>query len=227
MLRIGKDSFYSGYPEMIKILVADDHQLLIDGIKTTLDSVKEIGIVAEANNGEQVLEKLKETKVDVVLLDINMPVMDGLECCKLISRNFPEAKVIALSQYSEKRFVKRMIKNGARGYVLKDTDREELTEAIEKVNSGETYFSKKLSFDLITNATSKKDKNSKLFPKLSAREHQVLKLICQEYNTQEIADALFISHYTVEGHRTSLLNKSGAKNLVGLVKWAIENELED
>ncbi|OQX73129.1 MAG: hypothetical protein B6D61_12875 [Bacteroidetes bacterium 4484_249] len=226
-LRIGKDSFYSGYPEMIKILVADDHQLLIDGIRTTLDAVEEISIVAEANNGGQVLEKLKETEVDVVLLDINMPVMDGLECCKLINKNFPGTKVIALSQYSEKRFVKRMIKNGAMGYVLKDTDREELTEAIEKVHSGETYFSKKLSFDLIANTGNKKDNNTKLFPKLSGREHQVLKLICQEYNTQEIADALFISHYTVEGHRTSLLNKSGAKNIVGLVKWAIENDLAD
>ncbi len=212
---------------MIKILVADDHQLLIDGIRSTLDNVDDIRIVAEANNGEQVLDKLKEVDVDVVLLDINMPVMDGLECCKLIKSQFPETKVIALSQYNEKRFIRRMVKNGAKGYVLKDTDREELTEAIKQVCAGGTYFSKKLSFDLIANEANKKDNNTKLFPKLSTREHQVLKLICQEYNTQEIADALFISHYTVEGHRTSLLNKSGAKNIAGLVKWAIENELVD
>ncbi len=212
---------------MIKILVADDHQLLIDGIKTTLDGVSEIAVVEEANNGEQVLEKLKDVQVDIVLLDINMPVMDGLECCKLIKKQFPETKVITLSQYSEKRFVKRMVKNGAMGYVLKDTDRKELTEAIKKVHSGETYFSKKLTVNLFPEIANKKDNNTRLFPKLSARERQVLNLICQEYNTQEIADALFISHYTVEGHRTSLLNKSGAKNIAGLVKWAVENDFVD
>jgi DNA-binding NarL/FixJ family response regulator len=212
---------------MIKILIADDHQILIDGVKTTLANVKDIQIVAEANNGVQVLEKLKEVDVDVVLMDINMPEMDGLECCKQVRKQFPKTRVIALSQYNEKRFVKRMIQNGASGYVLKDTDKDELTEAIQKVNSDEIFLSKKLSFDKLGGVINNKSRNTRLFPKLSNREHQVLKLICQEYNTQEIADALFLSHYTVEGHRTSLLNKSGAKNIVGLVKWAIVNELVD
>ncbi len=212
---------------MIKILIADDHQILIDGVKTTLANVKDIQIVAEANNGVQVLEKLKEVDVDVVLMDINMPEMDGLDCCKQVRKQFPKTRVIALSQYNEKRFVKRMIQNGASGYILKDTDRDELTEAIQKVNSDEVFFSKKLSFDMLGGVMNNKSQNTRLFPKLSNREHQVLKLICQEYNTQEIADALFLSHYTVEGHRTSLLNKSGAKNIVGLVKWAIVNELVD
>jgi len=163
----------------------------------------------------------------VVLMDINMPEMDGLECCKQVRKQFPKTRVIALSQYNEKRFVKRMIQNGASGYVLKDTDKDELTEAIQKVNSDEIFLSKKLSFDKLGGVINNKSQNTRLFPKLSNREHQVLKLICQEYNTQEIADALFLSHYTVEGHRTSLLNKSGAKNIVGLVKWAIVNELVD
>ena len=134
---------------MIKILIADDHQILIDGVKTTLANVKDIQIVAEANNGVQVLEKLKEVDVDVVLMDINMPEMDGLDCCKQVRKQFPKTRVIALSQYNEKRFVKRMIQNGASGYILKDTDRDELTEAIQKVNSDEVFFSKKLSFDML------------------------------------------------------------------------------
>jgi len=210
---------------MINILIADDHQLLIDGIKTTLQDVQDINVIAEANNGYQVLEKLEIQKdVDVILMDINMPKLDGLDCTKQVSKRFPEVKVIALSQYDEKRFVKRMIKNGAFGYLLKDSDRDTLVEAIKKVHSGEKYFCDRLSMRL-ANLELKMGNTKSLFPKLSVREKEIISLICKEHSTQEIAEKLFISFHTVESHRANLMLKAGVKNTAGLVRWAVENDL--
>jgi len=190
---------------MINILIADDHQLLIDGIKTALQDVKDINVIAEANNGFQVLEKLEsQIDVDVILMDINMPKLDGLDCTKQVSKKFPDVKVIALSQYDEKRFVKRMIKNGAFGYLLKDSDRDTLVEAIKKVHSGEKYFCDRLSMRL-ANLELKMENTKSLFPKLSEREKEIINLICKEHSTQEIAEKLFISFHTVESHRAHLV----------------------
>jgi len=209
---------------MINILIADDHQLLIDGIKTTLQDVQDINVIAEANNGFQVLEKLEsQTEVDIILMDINMPKLDGLDCTKQVSKKFPDVKVIALSQYDEKRFVKRMIKNGAYGYLLKDSDRDTLVEAIKKVYSGEKYFCKRLSLRLAS-LELKMENTKSLFPKLSKREKEIIDLICKEYSTQEIAEKLFISFHTVESHRANLMQKAGVKNTAGLVRWAVEND---
>ncbi|MCB2222310.1 MAG: response regulator transcription factor [Bacteroidetes bacterium] len=210
---------------MINVLIADDHQILIDGIKTTLQDVKDIQIVAEAKDGYQVLKLLEEKpEIDVILMDINMPKLDGLDATKQVHQRFPEVKVIALSQFSEKRFVKRMIKNGAMGYILKDSEKDILIKAIQTVHSGEKYFCDRLSFRLINQELKLEDTKS-LFPKLTEREQEVLRLICQEYSSQEIADKLFISFHTVESHRANLIHKAGAKNTAGLVRWAVENDL--
>jgi DNA-binding NarL/FixJ family response regulator len=212
---------------MINILIADDHQLLIDGIKTTLQDVEEINVVAEANNGFQVLEHLeKNPDIEVILMDINMPKLDGLDCTKQVSKKFPDVRVIALSQYDEKRFVKRMIKNGAFGYLLKDSDKDTLVEAIKKVHGGERYFCDRLSLRL-ANLELKMEDTKSLFPKLTGREREIISLICKEHSTQEIADKLFISFHTVESHRANLMLKAGVKNTAGLVRWAVENDLVD
>jgi DNA-binding NarL/FixJ family response regulator len=212
---------------MINILIADDHQLLIDGIKTTLSDLEDIKVVEEAHNGYKVIEKLEEgAQVDVILMDINMPMMDGLQCTKTVAKKFPDVKVIALSQYDEKRFVKQMVKNGAFGYLLKDSSKDVLVKAIRTVHSGEKYFCDRLSARLI-NQELKMENTSSLFPKLSAREKEVLRLIGKEYSTQEIADQLFISFHTVESHRANLMYKAGVKNTAGLIRWAVENDLLD
>ena len=210
---------------MIRIMVVDDHQLLIDGIKTTLQGNELIEIVAEANNGQQALRRAMETEIDVVLMDINMPVMDGLDCTRALTSKYPGIKVIALSQYPEKRFVRNMLKRGASGYLLKDTSKEELVEAIRTVYEGGTYLNERLSATF--NFTRDKSEGSKLFPKLTAREMEILRFISLEYSTQEIADRLFISIHTVETHRANMMVKAGARNTAGLIRWASENDLLD
>jgi DNA-binding NarL/FixJ family response regulator len=212
---------------MINILIADDHQLMIDGIKATLAGVEDFSIVAEAPNGYKVIEKLESgIPVDIILMDINMPLLDGLSCTKMVVKKFPQVKVIALSQYDEKRFVKQMIKNGAAGYLLKDSSRDILVKAIQTVYSGEKYFCERLSLRLISQELKMEDTKS-LFPKLSNRELEILRLIGKELSSQEIADKLFISFHTVESHRANLMFKAGVKNTAGLIRWAVENDFLD
>ena len=212
---------------MINLFIADDHQLIIDGIKTSLGDIEDFSFVAEANNGYQVLEKLESgIHVDVILMDINMPKLDGLKCTKMVKKKFPDVKIIALSQYDEKRFVKLMVKNGASGYLLKDNRKDILEKAIRTVNAGEIYFSEQLSLRLVEQEL-KMENTSSLFPKLTGREREVLNLICTECSSQEISDKLFISFHTVESHRANLMHKAGVKNTAGLVRWAVENDFID
>jgi DNA-binding NarL/FixJ family response regulator len=212
---------------MINILIADDHQLLIDGIKATLAGVEDITIVAEAYNGYQVLEKLESgISVDIILMDINMPKLDGLSCTKMVRKKYPGVRIIALSQYDEKRFVKQMMKNGASGYLLKDSDKDVLIKAIRTVHGGEPYFCERLSLRLI-NLELKMEDTKSLFPKLTDREIEILRLIGRELSSQEIADKLFISFHTVESHRANLMSKAGVKNTAGLIRWATENDFLD
>jgi DNA-binding NarL/FixJ family response regulator len=212
---------------MINILIADDHQLLIDGIKSTLAGIEDITVAAEVYNGFQVLEQLDSgLKVDVILMDINMPKLDGLACTKMVHKKFPEIRIIALSQYDEKRFVKQMIKNGAFGYLLKDAGKDTLVKAIRTVHGGEPYFCERLSLRLI-NMEMKMEDTKSLFPNLTEREVEILRLIGKEFSSQEIAEKLFISFHTVESHRANLMSKAGVKNTAGLIRWATENDFLD
>lgn len=209
---------------MINILIADDHQLLIDGLKATLKDIEDFNIIDQAYNGYQVLEKLESgMEVNIILMDINMPKLDGLECTRQVSKKYPDIKIIALSQYDEKRFVKRMVKNGASGYLLKDAGKDQLEKAIREVWSGNKYYCERLSIRLVEQEL-KDEHNSALFPKLSNREREVLDLICKEFSSQEISEKLFISFHTVESHRANLMYKAGVKNTAGLVRWAVEND---
>ncbi|RLD39704.1 MAG: DNA-binding response regulator [Bacteroidetes bacterium] len=214
----------SGKLKMITLMIADDHQLIIDGVKSTLGNIEDFEFIGEAMNGYQVMEQLDAgLRPDIILMDINMPKLDGLDCTRQVSKKYPDCKVIALSQYDEKRFIKRMLKNGAMGYVLKDAGKDQIEKAIRTVMGGEKFYSEGLSIRLIEQEL--KDENiSYLFPRLTAREREVLSLICKGLTSQEISEKLFISFHTVESHRANLMHKAGVKKTAGLVKWAVEND---
>lgn len=213
---------------MIKILVADDHTMFVDGIESILKAEDDIQVVGRCYDGPSVIEFAKKECPDIVLLDVNLPGMNGMDVCKSLAQSFPTVKVLAISMFNEESFVSEILNNGAKGYILKNTGREELLKAIRTVNQGESYFSKDVTETIMKGLMNQRKASSKtntFFPKLSRREKEVLKLIAQEFTTQEIADALFISLKTVESHRSSLLSKLNARNSVGLVRIALENDL--
>ena len=209
---------------IIKILIADDHQMFIDGIKALLESNKAFSIVGEANNGNQVIEKLETTEVDIILMDVNMPELDGIEATKKIIKAYPKVKVLMLTMFNTRDYIEKVLKAGAHGYILKNTGKEELQEAILKIMNGESFFSKEVTEKIMQGLQKKKEaQNDPMFIELTDREKEVLIWIVEELTTQEIADKLFISHHTVETHRKNLISKLNVKNTAGLVKFAIQH----
>lgn len=212
--------------DKIKILIADDHQIVIDGLVLMLSTEPDLEFVVQANNGLEVLEKLQTETVDLAILDINMPELNGVETCKKLKEQHPEVRVLALSMLKEASLIKLMLKNGADGYLLKNAGKEEVLEAIRNIHQGKQYYSAEVSEIIMASLSGNtvKKENSP-FPQLSRREKQVLKLIVEEHTTSEIAAQLFISFGTVETHRRNLLIKLGARNTAGLVRTALEYEL--
>ena len=208
----------------IKIAITDDHQLVLQGIKSMLSDTEEVNVVAGFSTAEQTLQGLASSKAEVLLLDINLPDLDGISLSKKLLQQQPELKIIALTNFEDLSFVKRMLKNGVHGYLLKNTDKLELISALKAVLSGEIYLQKDLQKRLLLNDTKSNSRNQ-LIPKLTRREQEVLQAIAEELTTKEISEKLFISPKTVETHRMNLMSKLGAKNSVGIIKIALENEL--
>lgn len=212
--------------EHIRILIADDHRLVIDGLLLMLGEEPGFECVGQAGNGREALQLLEKTPVDVLLLDINMPEMDGLECCRMVREQYPEVKVLVLSMMRELSLVKAMLKLGASGFLLKNAGKEEVLDAIQKVVSGKQAFSNEILESLMETFSNKPAKKTfSPFPTISRREKQILQLIVDEKTTAEIAEELFISFGTVETHRRNLLLKLNARNTAGLVKAALEFDL--
>ncbi len=209
---------------MIQIYIIDDHKMVIQGIELLLADLSEIEIVGHALNAEDALKELPNINPDVVLLDINMPGMNGIDACKHITKLLPDINVIALTMHKENSLIKMILANGAKGYVLKNAGKADLVEAIKMVHKGKIYlddFANDIVIKSMTDGKRKKQSSS-LFPKLSRREKDVMKLILEEYTTQEIADKLFISFGTVETHRRNMLVKTGTRNTAGLVRVVLE-----
>jgi DNA-binding NarL/FixJ family response regulator len=215
---------------MINVLIADDHTMFVDGIESLLQNEDDIKVVGRCYDGKCVIDFLKTEKADIILLDVNLPDMSGIEVCKHVNEKYPSVHVIAISMFNEESYVSEILNNGAKGYILKNTGREELLKAINTVTTGQSYFSKDVTETIMKGLMNRRKASSKVnqeIPKISRREKEVLKLIVEEFTTQEIADKLFISLKTVESHRSNLLAKLNARNSAGLVRISIENNLLD
>ncbi|WP_179008645.1 response regulator [Winogradskyella forsetii] len=207
-----------------KIAITDDHPMVLQGIQSMLKDHKAIKIVGIYENSQQTLQHIEKDNPDILLLDINLPDMNGIELCKKLKSTIKDLKIIAISNFDDLSFVKRMLKSGANGYLLKNTDPLELINAFKTVLSGGMYLQEDIQKKLLNFQGKKVSKNS-LITKLTRREHDVLVAISEELTTQEISEKLFISPKTVETHRMNIMSKLGAKNSVGIVKTAIENGL--
>ncbi len=210
---------------MIRILIADDHSIIRDGIIALLKSEKSIQITGEAANGFEVIELLKKNNTDIVIMDINMPGCSGLEATHIITKDFPAIKVIALTMYDQSDSIKSMVDAGVWGYLFKDSNKDELIQAIESVSGGKKYFNNKIFDLLMMNSENSKQESASEKSVLTIREKEVLKLIAEGHTSQEIADKLFLSILTVNAHRRNLLQKLDIKNTAGLVRYAIKSNL--
>ena len=208
----------------IKLAITDDHKMVLKGIESMLKGTREIDVVGTYENAEKTIENLEKDKPDVLLLDINLPDINGIDLCKQLLKKYSDLKIIALTNFDDISFTKRMLKNGAHGYLLKNTDKLEILEALKTVLSGVLYIQKDIQKKLLNQTTKKRNDNG-LQPNLTRREQDVLAAISEELTTQQISEKLFISVKTVETHRMNIMSKLGAKNSVGIIKIAIEKEL--
>jgi DNA-binding NarL/FixJ family response regulator len=205
--------------EKIKVFIADDHQLFRDGIKYILSESEKFTTIGEASNGKELLEKLERTEVDIILLDINMPVMNGIEAAKEILEKNPNQAILVLSMYDSEEYYNAFIDLGVKGFLLKDSSNHELMSAMNKILKGDSYFSQELLMKIIKNKDEAKDLH------LTPRELDVLELICKGFSNFEISEKLFISQRTVERHRANLLEKTESSNSIKLVLFAIRNNI--
>jgi len=203
---------------MINVAIADDHQLILIGLKTMLTKGSNINIAYSVDNGKELMARLTEQTPDILLLDIELPDSNGIDLCKLIKEKYPTVKIIALTNHDETVYVKKMMKSGADGYLLKGTDKKTLLQAISTVLEDEQYIDETIKKSILQETISGKKASKSV--KLTNRESEILVLIANELSNQEIADKLFISVRTVESHRLTLTQKLNVKNTVGLVKEA-------
>ncbi|MDH7911282.1 response regulator transcription factor [Winogradskyella sp. SYSU M77433] len=206
------------------IAITDDHEMVLRGIETMLNNTAEIKVIATYTNAKETIEGLKNDHPDVLLLDINLPDINGIDLSKQLLKTHKGLKIITLTNFDDMSFVKRMFKNGIHGYLLKNADKLELVTALKTVLSGELYIQKSINERLL-NQTKSKPFDNGLNIKLTRREREVLIAISEELTTQQISEKLFISPKTVETHRMNIMSKLGAKNSVGMIKIAMERQL--
>jgi DNA-binding NarL/FixJ family response regulator len=211
----------------IKIAIADDYKIYRDGLKVGLSADNKLEIIAEADNGEDLMKILETNSPDVILMDLKMPIMDGMEATKLIRQKYPSIKVLVVTMYEDDKFIIHLMENGANGYLLKNTEPDEIIKSIYAVHENGYYFNdvvnKALLKKLILKNNLKPSFNQNI--DLTEREQEVLKMICEEKTAAEIAKEIFLSPRSVEGIRQRLIEKIGVRNTAGLVMFAVKNGL--
>jgi|SRR5690242_9426669 len=213
----------------IRITIADDYKIYREGLKVGLSADENLEIISEADNGEELLKALETSSPDVILMDLKMPIMDGMEATKIVRKKYPAMKVLVVSMYEDDKFIIHLMENGANGYLLKNAEPDEIRRSIYAVHENGYYFN-----DLVNKALLKKLvlKNN-LKPSfnqnidLTEREQEVLKMICEEKTAAEIAKEIFLSPRSVEGIRQRLIEKIGVRNTAGLVMFAVKNGIVD
>ena len=210
----------------IKIIIAEDHALYRDGLKTMLGLYDEFEIIAEAVDGSELIKMFEFHRPDVVLMDINMPILNGIEATKFVSTHFDDTKIIAITMNDEKSSIMDMMDAGANGYVLKSEDKEEIIKAIYTVLNGDDYYSKNVENSIINLIHSKKSTdNYKKSVYFNEKEIQLINYLCEEFNSDEIAKTMFLSKKTIDGLRLKIKNELNVRNSIGIVKYAIKNGL--
>ena len=207
--------------EIISVIIADDHVIFRKGLRAILNEIAEVKVVAEASNGQELLNTLKTQQADIILMDIKMPIMDGLEATEKVTKKYPDINIIALTMHEEIGYFNKMIDAGAVGFLLKKTNKDELEKAITVVMQGDNYFSQEFITSLNKHTMPKRVSTISI----SEREQEVLELICKGHSNVEISKMLNLSQRTIDGHRSRLFEKTGAKNAPNLVLFAIKNGL--
>lgn len=211
--------------EAIRVIIVDDHKIFRAGLAMMIREMKEVILAGEAGNGVEFIELLKQTPADIVFMDIQMPEMNGIDATRAAMELFPALNVIALSMHDEREYLEKMLIAGAKGFLLKNTGLDELEKAIHSVMEGNNYFSVELMTLLAQSMSSRNGGPNERAISFTEREKEVLELTCRGFTTNEIAGKLFVSDRTVEKHRASLLEKTGSKNTVNLILYAIKNRL--
>lgn len=208
----------------VRIFIVDDHEIFRNGLKMVIGRLPDMEVVGEASNGKECTEKVDQLKPDIILMDIEMPVMNGIEATKVIMTRNPGARVIALTMFNDDEYIQSMMDAGVAGFLIKNVSKETLGKAISTVFNGGNYYSEEL-FKFFTRQLSRETKAELPEINLTRREKEILQLLAEGLSNKEIADILFVSERTVVGHKSNLLSKTGCKNTIGLLSYAIKNKL--
>jgi len=213
---------------MINVVLADDHQIILDGISNLLDHMPDIEVIGHCSNGVEVLEKLPWIKTDVLLLDLDMPKMNGFQCAEQVHKRFPNVKIAILTMHEEKALIEKFIELGVKGYFLKTICKDELIHAIKTIASGGDYFPSDVTKALLKKKSILPDiTQSPLLANLTQREIEIIRLVSQGFTNKEIAEELFISPRTADTHRTNIMRKLDLHNVAEIVRFAFQNKLID
>jgi DNA-binding NarL/FixJ family response regulator len=207
--------------KIVKVLIVDDHKIFRTGLEMILNGFDFVKVMGQASNGKEMFRQLKKSEVDLVFMDIKMPEESGIDLSKKLSEKYPDIKIIGLTMYGEVEYFNKMLEASASGFLLKHTQEEELEVAIRTVMNGDYYFSEEFR----SNLDHLQNQKPKAKISLTSREIEILELISKGYSNQEIADRLYLSIHTVDGHRRNLISKTGVKNTASLVSYAIKNQL--
>ncbi|MBS2099295.1 response regulator transcription factor [Carboxylicivirga linearis] len=210
---------------MIRIVLVEDLDLIREGIRVLVSQIDDFEIVAEYSNGKELVDNIKHLEVDVIVTDIDMPVMDGITATRKVLAFKPDLKVIALSLYNESQYYHDLLSAGAKGFILKQSSIHELEEGIREVFNGNSYFSQELLQNVIKNMNYKNANSNTLEEQITDKEKELLQYICQGLTNQELADKLFVSVKTIESNKARLMRKTNSRNNVALILWAIKNRV--